>query len=333
MKTVDDFFSSTEITGGALTPEQAAQVLDLMQEGETAPSADLAGAPAPAPAADQVAEQTTTDEAPEPKPEPEPDPEPAILAKDGKHLIPFDKLAEARESAQRAAAERDEALRRAAELEAKLEAAKQPPKEEKPEESVDLKALRRDRYNAMLDGDLEKALELDEKIDAEVERRRVAADSEKSAQERAAREAAEQQAALDRVAKEAWAKYPALDHTSDQANADAIDFVKLKRDQLIVGGEPPDKALSKAVESAAKLFKWSGQPSTATPPDVKAAAAAAIAAAKAPVPMSLSAIPGGKPSGLSTLEQLAGSQNGPEMLEVMADMTPEQIEAFLNRSL
>lgn len=330
MTTVDQFLSTTQIDG-ALTPEQAAQVLDLAQEGETAPVADLAGAPAPAPAEPVAADEstttdkTTTEPEPDTKPEPEPEPEeePAILAKDGKHLIAYEKLAEARDSAKRAAAERDEALRRAAELQAQLDAAKEPAKE--PETRATVADLRRERYNALLDGDLDKAIQLDEKIEAEVQ-----------AQRQQVNDAA---AAFAKVAQEAMVKYPALDLSNEKADKDAIDYVVLKRDALIVQGTPAHEALAQAVTLAAKVFRWSdGQaaPAPAPTPDPKAAAAAAaavIAQAKAPVPASLSAIPGGKPGGLSTLEQLAGKASGPEMLQVMENMTPEQIESFLNRSL
>lgn len=332
-QTIDQFFSTTEITGGALTPEQAAQVLDLAQEGETAPRADLAGAPAPAPV------ETAAEATDEPKPDPEPkDDEPAILAKDGKHLIPYEKLAEARDNAQRAAIERDQALQRAAELEAQLEAAKQPPKED-PAPPVDLKALRREHYNATLDGDEEKVVELAGKIDAEVARiaeekayARLTAEKEAADAKAAEAAAAAEKAALDRAAAEAIAKYPVLDHTSDKADEEAIGFVRSKISALMAKGEPADKALTQAVERAAQLYGWSdGQPAPTR--DAKAAAAAAIAAAKSPAPASLSAIPGGKPGGLSALEQLAGKATGPEMLEVMSDMTPEQIESYLNRSI
>ena len=44
-------------------------------------------------------------------------------------------------------------------------------------------------------------------------------------------------------------------------------------------------------------------------------------------------IPGGKPGGLSALEQLAGKATGPELVAAMENMTPDQIEAFLNRSI
>lgn len=328
--TVDEFLSTTQIAG-ALTPEQAAQVLDLPQEGETAPVADLADAPAPAPAVPAAETTTTTND------KPEQEPEPAILAKDGKHLIPFEKLTEARESAQTAAAERDEALKRAAELQAQLDAAKQPQQPPNAEpEKIDLAALRRERANALLDGNVDKVIELEEKIDAEVQR---AADEKAALRMKEEGAAATQAALMARVAEDARGKYPALDHTSDKADKEAIEFVVFKRDSLIVQGESPDKALAQAVESAAKLFKWSnGQPAeTSEPkPDPKAAAAAAaaaIAAAKAPVPASLSAIPGGKPGGLSALEQLAGKASGPDLLQAMDGMSKTQIEEYLNRSL
>lgn len=326
MTTVDQYLSTIQIDG-ALTPEQAAQVLDLPQEGDTAPVADLADAPAsaPAPVAAEETTTTTTDPDPETKPDPEADPEaePAILAKDGKNLIPFEKLAEARESAKRAAAERDEAIRRAEELQAKLDAAGKEPAT-KPEEGITIADLRRERYNALLDGDLERAIQLEEKIEDAVQAQRQQVETAA--------------AAFARVAQEAKVKYPALDLEHEQADKDAIDFVVLKRDALIVQGKPAHEALAKAVEQAAKLFRWSdGQATAPTPtPDPKAAAAAAAAAiaqAKAPVPASLSAIPGGKPGALSALEQMAGKASGPELLQVMENMTPEQIEAFLNRSL
>ena len=180
---------------------------------------------------------------------------------------------------------------------------------------------------------------LDEKIEAEMaraaeEKAYARIKAEAAAAEAAAAEAAAaaEQAALAKAAAEAIAKYPVLDHTSDKADEEAIAFVRSKRDSLIAKGETADKALTQAVARAAELFRWSdGQPAPTR--DAKAAAAAAIAAAKAPTPASLSAIPGGKPGGLSALEQLAGKATGPELVAAMENMTPDQIEAFLNRSI
>lgn len=340
MTTVQHFLDTNEITG-ALTPEQAAQLLELTHEGDTVDATETASAPAPAPA--------------EPEPSPAVDGESnttkteadsdltaenaVILAKDGKHLIPFDKLTEARESAQKAVAERDEAQRVAAELKAQLEAANKPQTaalnavEPKPE-AVDIKALRKQHYDAIQMGDEALALELGEKIDAEVLSRAEAAATQRLVAERQQEEAARAATELQRVAADAKAKYPALDETGAMANQDAIDFVVSKRDLLIQRGTAPHKALEQAVAKAAELFKWNGQTTSANPKDAAAAAAAAIAAAKTATPATLSDIPGGKPAGQSLEARMAaGTMSGIEMAEAMERMTPDQREEFLNRAI
>ncbi len=329
MTTVQDFFDSNAITG-VPTPEQAAQLLELPQ-GDTA-SAETAAPPvaAPAPAADET---NTTKDA-----EPTAD-NAVLLAKDGKHVIPFDKLTEARESAQQATAERDAALRRAAELQAQLDAAKPPAAPAEPaqpaEAATDLTALREERYEAIQLGDKTKVLELDSKIEAEIQRQ-----AEERVMRRLDAKTAEAQArteadAFQRAASELKARYPALDDTSDKADREAIDFVVYKRDSLIAAGIPAPKALEQAVEKAAALFRWSNGQAAPTPRQSAAdAAAAAIAAAKQPTPATLSDIPGGRQSGLSLESQLA-NKSGPEMLDLMQDnrLSREQIEDYLNRTI
>lgn len=65
-------------------------------------------------------------------------------------------------------------------------------------------------------------------------------------------------------------------------------------------------------------------------PDPKAAAADAIAKAKAPVPTSLSDFPGAPGAGATEFERMANLQ-GADLMEAMADWSPEKIEQFLNR--
>jgi hypothetical protein len=338
MTTVQDFLDTNQVTG-ALTPEQAAQLLELPHEGDTVDETETASAPAPAPAEPETRPAVEAESNPT-KTEAEPAEltadNAAILAKDGKHLIPFDKLAEARDSAQRAAAERDEARRLAEELQAKLEAAsRQPEVKQAPAatpEAVDLKELREQHYEAVQMGDKALALELADKIEAEVVRRAEVAAAQRVAQREQELEAKAAATALQRVADDAKAKYPALNEAGDKADQDAIDFVVSKRDALIARGEAPHKALEQAVAKAAELFKWSGhaapQPS---PKDAAAAAAAAIANAKTTAPATLSDIPGGKPAGQSLEVQLA-SMNAAEMVELMERLSPEQREDLLNRT-
>jgi predicted transglutaminase-like cysteine proteinase len=334
-------FLDTNAINGALTPEQAAQLLELPTEGDTTDEVDTASAPAPAPATpesspavDAESSATKTDPVDEAALSAE---NAVILAKDGKHVIPFDKLAEARDSAQRAAAERDEAVRRAQELEARLaDAAKQPPAEAKAPaapEAADLKALREQHFEAVQMGDKALALQLQEQIEAEVQRRAEQAVTQRLQAERAQEQARVAAEALARVAADAKAKYPALNEQGDKADQDAIDFVLAKRDALISQGTLPHEALAQAVAKAAALFKWDGQAApTATTKDAAAAAAAAIANAKATTPATLSDIPGGKPAG-QTLEARMAVMNGVELVDALSGMSPEQIDEFLNRSL
>jgi hypothetical protein len=337
MTTVQDFLESNQVTG-ALTPEQAAQLLELSHEGDTVDETETASAPAPAPAQPDPSPAVDT-ESNSTKTEADPAEltaeNAAILAKDGKHLIPFDKLAEARESAQRAAAERDEAQRLAAELQAKLEAASRQPAAAlaaKEPEAVDLKGLREQHYEAVQMGDKELALDLADKIEAEVVRRAEAAAEQRVSKREQEAQAQAAAGALQRVADDAKAKYPALNEAGDKADQDAIDFVVSKRDALIARGEAPHKALEQAVARAAELFKWNGQAAAPSSKDAAAAAAAAIANAKTATPATLSDIPGGKPAGQSLEVQMA-SMNAVEMVELMERLTPEQREDLLNRTV
>jgi hypothetical protein len=66
--------------------------------------------------------------------------------------------------------------------------------------------------------------------------------------------------------------------------------------------------------------------------DVKAAAKAVIANTPAPVPASLSDFPGGRPAA-GTREEAMAEMSAPDLMDVMAGMSPQQIEQFLNRQL
>lgn len=326
--TVESFLTSNDISG-ALTPEQAAALLELPHEGETADEAETVDEPASTPAEESEAAAEATPDTTTDKPE-----EPAeILAKDGKHTIPFEKLAEARASAQAATEQRDAAIRRAAELEVQLAAARQPATEiAKPAESIDLKALNSAWLQAVYDGEQEKALELQEKLDAEklriAEDRALARFEAKASQERAAAETA----AFQDHAKQIKAAYPALDESGPSANAEAIEFVIFKRDAALAQGATARDALDQAVKRAVELFGWAGNgQAKASDATANTQAVAAIARAKAPTPNTLSDIHGGKPTGPAG-DRLAG-KSGPELVDAFSAMSRTQIEELLNRTM
>ncbi len=122
------------------------------------------------------------------------------------------------------------------------------------EPAFDVKAARKAYLAAVASGDDDKALELDEQIEAH--RMRVA---EENAVKRIRQENQEQTAQqvateLASAAKGIQKTYPQLDAKSDDADPEAIDFVIFRRDKLIAAGTPAGEALRQAADLAAKAF-------------------------------------------------------------------------------
>lgn len=136
------------------------------------------------------------------------------------------------------------------------------------EPAVDLKALRQARRDALYAGDDDKADGIEEKIEAELERR-----AEERAYNRIHAETTRN--ALDAKAAELTEKYTFLDPASNDANQDAIDEVVVLRDSYIAKGKPAHVALELAVNKIAKIYSAE-------------AAAPAVAGGAAPAPVDLS---------------------------------------------
>lgn len=130
-------------------------------------------------------------------------------------------------------------------LRRQLESGGKPPPA--PEPPVDIKALRKQARDAMLEGDTEKAAELDNQADEEMQRR---------ADERAAQRIAHELAMSDlrRTAEQIAAEYPFLDSNSPDADPDAIDLVVAQRDVNIRNGMSMAEALAKAAKKVGKMF-------------------------------------------------------------------------------
>jgi hypothetical protein len=122
MDVFEQFYLDHQDADGNLTDAQMAQMLTLDQQGDTGtklPETDVPDIDA-APAEAQSLPETLPVEATQPQPEP------VVLAKDGVHTIPFEKLEEARQQAQhwsRIAAEKDAEIAR---LTADVQAPTQP---------------------------------------------------------------------------------------------------------------------------------------------------------------------------------------------------------------
>lgn len=352
--TAQDEFLNTHADSGVLTPEQAAQLLELGEQGDTGKQPEQAVVPAAAaegggekPEGEAKDAKTEPNDKPQGEAAPTTDDEPkdpskaVILAKDGVHTIEFQKLVDAREDAKqwrtRAEAAQHELDALKAQAEQRAAAGEAPTKVDKQVEVA--QAAIDQGADPSLFGDFSEEA-LAKGIDAIVEQRvnaRLAAAVDAKV-EAALKPFQQQQAATahDEHLRAIYAKHPDADSIAESKElgdwiAKQPSFVQAGyRDVLAKGG-------TAAVIELFDAFKADKQgtqaAADATPAGVvKAQAKAAIAAAAEKVPNSLSDIPGGR-SGPSNPDEAIASLSGPDMAERMASMTPAQIEAYLNRHI
>ena len=249
--------------------------------------------------------------------------EQVVLAKDGKHTIPFDELQKAREAAAFWQAQDEEAKQ--------AQAIQQRQESQVQHQQVDLKALRRQLREATLLDDEDQIDDIEGQIDAELVRiAQETAQQQFYAAMAAANEQAEQQA-ITSTAESLIAKYPELDHTKPTANAEAIAMVQALS-AMYANDRPRVSALSDAVAKVASLFGMDNNQ-----PDISDAAARAekvISAAKAKqkVPSSMASIPSA-PTPPSDEMQAIGQMSQQQMQDRMMEMPREKILALLARQM
>lgn len=247
--------------------------------------------------------------------------EQVVLAKDGRHTIPFDELQKAREAAAFWQAQAEEAK----------QAIQQRQESQVQHQQVDLKALRRQLREATLLDDEEQIDDIESQIDAELVRiAQATAQQQFYAAMAAENEQAEQQA-ITSTAESLIAKYPELDHTKPTANAEAIAMVQALS-AMYANDRPRVSALSDAVAKVASLFGMDNNQ-----PDISDAATRAekvISAAKAKqrVPSSMASIPSA-PTPPSDEMQAIGQMSPQQMQDKMMEMPREKILALLARQM
>ena len=346
-QSIDDFLTQALENGGDLSPEQAAQLLQLGDtQGDTGVTApELSNGPAVAPA------QTEGQATPEGEKTAAPDEasltaeNAVILAKDGVHTISYDKLLQ-----ERAARQEERAARQA--MEAQLEAANQKLAELQAQAQARAEAGQAPTQadnnavaaQAAIDAGVDPAIFGDFSPEA------MAAGVAKLVQAQVQARMAELDAKLQPIQQQT-AKTAAEEHIAAiyGAHPDADSIVESQEFAAWKGAQPGvvraalDAALtngtSKDVIEVFAAFKAAKGQVAAPPPAASAgqispaeAAKAAIAKAAAPTPASLSDIPGGR-AGVTNVLEAMDSMNGPEMLTAMANMTPEQIDAYLNSQI
>ena len=347
-QSIDDFLTQAFENGGDLSPEQAAQ---LLQMGDT-PGDTGAAAPELSNVPDVAPAQIEGHAVPEGEKTATPDESgltaenAVILAKDGKHTISYDKLVQAREAAQTAqaaqqamAAQLEAANQKLVELQAQAQAraeAGQAPTQ------ADTNAA---AAQAAIDAGVDPALFGDfspeamakgvaQLVQAQLDARMAAIDAKL--------QPIQQQTARGATEVHLSAIYGA--HPDADSIVESQEFAAWKSTQPGVVRAALDAALTTGstndvIEVFSAFKAATGQAAVSTAATAKAgqispaqAAKAAIARAAAPMPASISDIPGGRAGPTNVLEAME-NMNGPEMLSAMNAMTPEQIDAYLNAQI
>lgn len=327
---------------GALSPEQAAAAL-AAGEGDTSAELDNGGTPDATTVTDDAAandgdhkakpdaaatgeDAGTTTEAGDPA-------NTVVLARDGKHTIPYETLVKHREGEQRWKAQAEAAQQQLAELQAQAQA--RADAGDAPTKTDNMVATAEAAIEAGADvgifGDFsEEALA---KGIATLVEQQVQARVNAALEPLATKQAKDAAAAhYDAI----YSKHPDADSIAQSnefaawvnAQPSAVRNAYWGLFDAQTGG-----TASEIVE-VFDAFKAASTPNPNTPAaaDPKAAASAAVAAARATPPASLSSIPGARVEGASELDR-AAEMSGPDMLEATKNMSPAQIEAWLDRQI
>lgn len=310
------------LSGGTLEGETDAAVTDGKSVSEGAESSESPGAAVNA--NEGKPEDATTQAA---------EPEPVVLARDGKHTIPFSELETARTRVQELERMLAEKEKPAAVVPNQQEAVKPETEQQAKPADAGLADLVRERDEALYQGDTEKAHELSLKIiGIQQEQATQAAIAAMEARESKVKAETAKQTAMEAAqakADEVLAQNKFLDPNDVTYNQDAVDLVIAQRDRLMASGMPAAEAIEKAVEKVAPLFQKSV---TAADPaaDVAKKAAEAISKAQNKVPTSLSSMPAGAAPKHDEGEAIR-EMSGLSLLSAFDGMSADQIMAKISR--
>ena len=196
------------------------------------------------------------DPAPEVEPEPKPEPEEEGAPQPKRDaVIPRARFDEVNAKLH---AEREEANRLRAELEALSQ-----PKTAQPTE-IDVDTLEDQFFDAIINGEKEKAKEIRAQINAEIYNKARAASEEVVSTTLTQREI---QSSFAKVVEQTVTDYPFLDSNSPDANAEAIGEVVEWRDFYLSKGDTPAAALQKAAAKIAPIYNKTTEPTPDPTPE------------------------------------------------------------------
>ena len=314
---------------GALSPEQAAAAL-AAGEGDTSAELENGGTPDATTVTDDAATTSedagTTTEAGDPA-------NAVVLARDGKHTIPYETLVKHREGEQHWKALAEAAQQQLAELQARAQA----------RADAGTAPTTTDNMLATAEAAIESGADVGifGDFSEEALAKGIATLVEQQVQARVS--AALEPLATKQAKDAAAAHYDAIysKHPDADSIAQSTEFAAW------VNAQPSavrnaywglfDAKTGGTAEEIVEVFDAfkavsTPNPNTPAAADPKAAASAAVAAAKATPPASLSSIPGARVEGASELDR-AADMSGPDMLEATKNMSPAQIEAWLDRQI
>ena len=314
---------------GALSPEQAAAAL-AAGEGDTSAKLENGGTPD---ATTVTAGAAATSEGAGTKTEAGDPANAVVLARDGKHTIPYETLVKHREGEQHWKAQAEAAQQQLAELQAQAQA----------RADAGTAPTKTDNMVATAEAAIEAGADVGifGDFSEEALAKGIATLVEQQVQARV--NAALEPLATKQAKDAAAAHYDAIysKHPDADSIAQSTEFAAW------VNAQPSavrnaywglfDAKTGGTAEEIVEVFDAfkavsTPNPNTPAAADPKAAASAAVAAARATPPASLSSIPGARVEGASELDR-AADMSGPDMLEATKNMSPAQIEAWLDRQI
>lgn len=322
---------------GALTPEQAAAAL-AAGEGDTSAELENGGAPDATTVTDDAAANDGDNKA---KPEVEATGKETditadnavVLARDGKHTIPYETLVKHREGEQHWKAQAEAAQQALAELQEQAQA----------RADAGTAPTKTDNMVATAEAAIEAGADVGifGDFSEEALAKGIATLVEQQVQARV--NAALEPLATKQAKDAAAAHYDAIytKHPDADSIAQSTEFAAWVNAQPSAVRnaywglfDAQTGGTASEIVEVFDAFKAAStpNPNTSAAADPKAAASAAVSAAKATPPASLSSIPGARVEGASELDR-AADMSGPDMLEATKNMSPAQIEAWLDRQI
>lgn len=335
---IDDSFND-----GDWSPQQAAQYLEMSMNGDTSQGESI-DTPADTAADEQTdtpddKDDTPATEAPADTPNDssndDVEGEKVVLARDGVHTIPYEKLVEARErdrvsqEALAAANAELEILRKQNQTPATVATTQQEQDIETAQAAIDA-GVNPDYFGDFSEEALAEGINklIDERVTAQVDAR-VAKALEPMQQK-------EQESAAEAHMRTIYEA-----HTDADSIVESSEFEAWKVSQPTYIQAALDGVLTQGTaEQVVELLNNFKQSTTSTPAadagkpstdDLKAKAREAIKNTAPAIPASLSDIPGGHKGALDIREQM-DAMSGIELVEAMADWSPEKREQYLNNT-